>query len=383
MNKKLFNRSICMMLIISMLFSLSISAFAIKDIDITPGYEDEFIDNSTYTVDESELVHTPYNPLPEDKIPVEVPHCQVIHDNPDDPMATYSTRAAYGPYTSLQPMLDEKMSIVVNGLKSAGGASMVKYAGYNCYKFTYNGNSVYVTCDTFYRQQKATPVRSISEDATTATNNRDTSKKYTTIIRSSPYTYNGMTVYRWSFARVGVRAYHVANNTTMIMSAEIQEAYDFDAYYAGLQDIGSAKMKITPTMAIRVTNSGTGIYFDSYKFEGLGEDTSRTSLGALVGVAYAGKRLIGAIASSTLSVGTIYGLCKASVNLLKTATPTRKSYSTIPEPLYSSNYYLYKFETPTPYSMRLKSDISTMQLGITGNVNSSTKYNVYYGWAVS
>ena len=53
-----------------MLFSLSISAFAIKDIDITPGYEDEFIDNSTYTVDESELVHTPYNPLPEDIIAI-------------------------------------------------------------------------------------------------------------------------------------------------------------------------------------------------------------------------------------------------------------------------------------------------------------------------
>lgn len=385
MKTKIFKQFICTLLVISVIFSLSATAFAIDDVDITPEYEDEVIDESTYIVDESELVHTPYNPPSEDEIPVENPDCQIIHDDPEDPMVTtYSTRAAYGPYTSLETMVDQKMNVIVNGLKNSGGARAVKYSGYNCYKFTYSGTTVYVTCDTFYRQQNAKPVRSISADATAATNNRETDKVYTTIVRSSPYTYNGMTVYRWSFARVGGHAYHAKNNTVMIMSVELQQAYDFDAYYASLQDIGGAKMKISPTMAIKVTNSGNGIYFDSYEFKGLGEDTSRTSLGALINIAFSGKRLIGTITSSVLSVGTLLNVCDAAVNLIKhSSSSNRKDYLTDTAPLYNANRYLYKFETPTPFPLRINRDFSTMTLGITGTVTSGTKYNTYYGWTVS
>ena len=140
-------RSICTVLVLSLIFSLSVSATTIDDVEITDGYQDEIIDNSNYVVDQSELTHTPYEPLAEEDIPIERPTDLVISDEPEDAMLSYAPRAVYGPYTKLETMADEKMSVVVNGLKSAGSLKVVKYAGYNCYKFVSNGNTVYVTCD--------------------------------------------------------------------------------------------------------------------------------------------------------------------------------------------------------------------------------------------
>lgn len=377
-------RTISLLLCVTMILSLCPSAFAVNtDIEVTEYYEDEVIDESSYIVDESQLTHTPYTPPSEDEIPVERPTGLVIRDNPEDGMSTYSTRAVYGPYTGLETMADEKMQVVVNGLKSSGSLNVVSYAGYNCYKFVSGGNTVYVTCDAFYRQQNAKPTRSISSDATTAINNRDTSTKYTTLIRSYQYTYNGNTVYRWSFARVGVETFHAKNNSELVMSVDVIQAYDFDAYPYSLQDIGAATMKVKPTMAIRVTNSGNGIYFDSYEFRGLGENTTSTTLGNIVNVAYTTSKMIGTVASSSLSVGTVLNLFNEALNLTKSTSSNRKSYLTDIKPLSSSNKYLYKFETPVPYSLKLNNDYSTMELGITGTVTSATQYNAYYGWTIS
>ncbi len=166
----------------------------------------------------------------------------------------------------------------------------MKYGGYTCYKFSYNNKTVYVTTSTFYRQQKATVTRSVSDVSTTAINTGDSDKKYTTVIKSTPYTYNGMKVFHWSFARVGVRTYHAKNYSEIGMGVSVDQAYEFDAYYSGLQDISSAKMKITPTAAIRVTQSPNGLYFDSYEFRGKGDDTSKTSMGRIVEIAFLAKK---------------------------------------------------------------------------------------------
>ena len=378
-------RSICTVLVLSLIFSLSVSATTIDDVEITDGYQDEIIDNSNYVVDQSELTHTPYEPLAEEDIPIERPTDLVISDEPEDAMLSYAPRAVYGPYTKLETMADEKMSVVVNGLKSAGSLKVVKYAGYNCYKFVSNGNTVYVTCDAFYRQQKATVTRSVSDVVTAAINKGSSNPLYTTVIRSKQYTYNGMKVFRWSFARVSVRAFHAKNNSEVVMNVTVQNAYDFDAYYAGLQDIGTSTAKISPTMAIRVTKSPNGLYFDSYEFRGQGENTSRSELGNLVSIAYSAKKITGTIASASLHVGTVYNICKEILKLTKTNSSNRKSYLTDLTPLSSSNRYLYKFETPVPYPIKLTGDYATMELGITytGNFSSATNYNAYYGWTIS
>lgn len=353
-------------------------------------YEDQFIDNSTYVVDADELPHTPYNPLPiKEENPARTNSNSttvIIHDNPEDSLSTIAPQAVYGPYTTLETMADQKMQVVVAGLKNAGVLSVVKYAGYECYKFSNGGNTVYVTRDAFYKQQKATPTRSISDDATTAINSRDTSKKYTTIIRSSPYTYNGNKVYHWSFARIGINVFHAKNDSELAMSAEITQAYDFDVYPYSIQDTSKATLKVQPTMAIRIASCGSGnarCYFDSYEFRGLGENTSTSALGKVVKVAFYGSKLAGDIVAGSLTIGTLYSVCNDVVNLSKATSSSRTSYLTNLLPLSSSSHYLYKFETPVPYPLRLTNDYSTMELGITGTITSSLKYAVYYGWTVS
>ena len=103
-------------------------------------YEDQFIDNSTYVVDADELPHTPYNPLPiKEENPARTnanSTTVIIHDNPEDSLSTIVPQAVYGPYTTLETMADQKMQVVVAGLKNAGVLSVVKYAGYECYKFS-------------------------------------------------------------------------------------------------------------------------------------------------------------------------------------------------------------------------------------------------------
>lgn len=101
-------RSICTVLVLSLIFSLSVSATTIDDVEITDGYQDEIIDNSNYVVDQSELTHTPYEPLAEEDIPIERPTDLVISDEPEDAMLSYAPRAVYGPYTKLETMADEK-----------------------------------------------------------------------------------------------------------------------------------------------------------------------------------------------------------------------------------------------------------------------------------
>lgn len=376
---------IAMFLSVIMICSLVPTAFAANiNVEVTDDYVDELIDESTYIVDERGLTHTPYEPLAEENIPVEYPGQQSVSDDAEDRIMPQATNAVYGPYTALETMDDSKMQVVVNGLKNSGALDVVKYAGYNCYKFVYNGNTVHVTCDTFFRQQKATPTRSVSSDVTSAINSRNTDPIYTTIIRSAKYTYNGMTVYHWNFARVSVQAFHAKNNSEVVMSVHVNQAYDFDAYTYSLQDITTSRLKIAPTMAIRVTNSGNGIYFDSYEFRGLGEDTSSSlSLGKIVSVGYTATKMVGAISSSALSVGTIYNLFNLTMDLAKSTSSARKSYLTDIKPLSSSSKYLYKFETPVPYPIRVNGDYATMELGITGTLTSSTKYNAYYGWTVS
>lgn len=351
-------------------------------------HEDQFIDNSTYLVDPDELPHTPYNPLPvkEENLSVTNSTAVVIHDDPEDSLSTVAPKAVYGPYTKLETMADEKMQVVVAGLKSSGVLSVVKYAGYECYKFSSGGNTVYVTRDAFYKQQKATPTRSISDEATTAINSRDTSQKYTTIIRSAPYTYNGNKVYHWSFARIGVRVFHAKNDSELVMSAETVQSYDFDVYPYSIQEVGKATLKVQPTMAIRIASCGTGsarCYFDSYEFRGVGENTSTNAIGKLVKVAFYGTKLAGDIAAGTLNVGTIYSICNDILNLTKLTNSGRSQYFTDILPLSSSTRYLYKFETPTPHPLKLNGDYSTMELGVTGTITSALKYAAYYGWTVS
>ena len=347
--------------------------------------QDRVVDNSSNTVDAASLPHTPYNPVAPEDIPVERPIGKIIRDAPEDPMISYASAAVYGPYTQLETMADDKMQVIVYGLKNSGFSNAVKYGGYTCYKFSYNNKTVYVTTSTFYRQQKATVTRSVSDVSTTAINTGDSDKKYTTVIKSTAYTYNGMKVFHWSFARVGVRTYHAKNYSEIGMGVSVDQAYEFDAYYSGLQDISSAKMKITPTAAIRVTQSPNGLYFDSYEFRGKGDDTSKTSMGRIVEIAFLAKKAIGTVSASALTVGTIYSAFGEIVNLSKTNQSTRKNYLTDLIPLSSSKRYIYKFETPAPFPLRLAEDYTTMELGITytGAYSSATRYNAYYGWTIT
>lgn len=58
-------------------------------------------------------------------------------------MISYASAAVYGPYTQLETMADDKMQVIVYGLKNSGFSNAVKYGGYTCYKFSYKDYTVF------------------------------------------------------------------------------------------------------------------------------------------------------------------------------------------------------------------------------------------------
>lgn len=147
----------------------------------------------------------------------------------------------------------------------------------------------------------------------------------------------------------------------------------------------SCSLRVTPTMTLRITNSQNGAYFDSYEYEGIGENISGSTIdiASLVNVGYSTVKLIGAIAASGLTVGNLYSVYNLVVTLTKATSGTRKTYDSINYPLSSSKGYAYQFSAATPFAIRLKSDVAQMGMGLTGDSAGTAKFSAALTWAAS
>lgn len=261
----------------------------------------------------------------------------------------------------------------------------VNYDGTYCYRFTYSGKSVYMTCDTFMKAKSAGISTATSLGVTDNLNNHNTDYTYTTMMKSYSYTWNGTDVYRWSFVRIGVRAHRAINNSIIYFTTEVQEAYDFDAYLYSVQDPVSCSLRVTPTMALRITNSTNGAYFDSYEYEGTGENISGSTIdiASMVNIGYSATKIIGSVVASGLTAGNLFSVYNLVVNLIKTTNGTRKAYDSINYPLSSSRGYTYKFSVATPFAIRYTADVAQMGMGITGDTSGRATFSAALTWAVS
>lgn len=361
------------------------SAFAAGGINntYTKAGINEIIDASANRPNEfTQFKHTPVKLTKASDIPIDNPKGTVIIDKPTDNLQPLVTTAAiYGPYSTLS-LSDSKMSIVVNGLKSAGQLSVVKYNNQDCYKFTYGGNTVYITKSTFFKTQAASLSSSLSSAISNNINSSNSNYVYATAFKSYQYSYNGMTVYRWSFARIGVRAFQYSN-AEMISSCKIDSAYDFDVYDFSMQDIANSSMVINPTLTMSVANTGSNsLYFGGYKLQGLGNSCSTSNISSIIDLGYKTAQAIGSV--SGLSFASFYTLYQTAVTLSKATSGGRYQYSCPDiEPLSSGNKYSYKCTTKSPFNIMLTGDLYTMSIGYIGTKTSATNFSGSFSCTIS
>ena len=193
-----------------------------------------------------------------------------------------------------------------------------------------------------------------------------------------------MSILRWSFVRIGVRAFTAKNNSEVVLSVKVDESFDVDAYDYILRDRVKCSLKVTPDMTARITNTGTkSLYFDSYEFRGVGENiSSSVDMSKIVQLGYQTTKAVGALAGG-LTTSTLYGAYQAALSLVKASSGSRKSYSTDLYPLSNSGKYPYMFTTPTPFAVKLAEDYATMELGLLGDRTSTTKFSVALTWTAS
>lgn len=319
-------------------------------------------------------------------------NCEPVVDSADVPYESMPARtyaATIGtspsnPYTTLN-IPDEYLSIIIDCIKDNLQVRAINYGGKYIYEFTSGGESVYVTCDTFTKNRSASISKAVSSNVTNNLNNKINEYTYTTMMKSYYYSWNGMDVYRWSFVRIGVRAHRALNNSIVYFTTEVQEAYDFDAYAYSVQDPVPCSLRVTPTMTIRISDAKSGVYFDSYEYEGTGENISGTTINiaSMVNIGYSAVKLAGTITASGLTPGNLYSVYSLAVNLNKTTSGSRKTYDSINYPLSDSRGYTYKFSVATPFAIRYASDVAQMGMGLTGDTAGTAKFSAELTWAAS
>lgn len=360
-------RMLCIVLTLSLFVSMLPVASARAADDFLPE-EDIIIDNCIYApTDETEFNHTPFEPITEADIPVEP--------------VTYATTPVYKNMASLG---EDEVHVIMDTIKNSAEIRAVQYSGEYCYKFGSGSNVFYVTCAAFHTAKKVFASESLTATVTKALNANDSSYKYTTLMRSYEGSWNGMSVLRWSFVRVGVRAFTAKNNSEVALSVRVNESFDVDAYDYILRDKVKCSLKVTPDMTARITNTGSkSLCFDSYEFRGIGENiSSSVDMSKIVQLGYQTKEAVGALAGG-LTTSTLYGAYQAGLNLVKASSGSRKSYSTDLYPLSDKGKYPYMFTTPTPFAVKLAEDYATMELGLLGDRTSTTKFSVAFTWTAS
>lgn len=361
-------RVLSMILTLSLFVSMFPVAYASNTAANVPYGQDILIDNCIYApTDETEFKHTPFEPITEADIPVE-------------PI----TRANATVYTNMSSLKDEQMNIIMDTLLNNVEVRAVQYDGKYCYKFGSGSKMFYVTCQAFHTAKKLVISDSLSLAVSNALNANNSNYQYTTVMRSYEYSWNGMSILRWSFVRIGVRAFTAKNNSEVAVSVKVDKSFDIDAYDFILRDRVKCSLKVTPEMTTRITNTGAqSLQFDSYEFRGTGEDIKKNlDISKIVQLGYQTTKAIGALAGG-LTTATLYAAYQASLDLVRASAGSRKSYSTDLYPLAQNGKYPYMFTTPTPFALKLASDYATMELGLLGTRTATTKFSVALKWTAS
>jgi len=323
---------------------------------------------------------TPVNIVREADIPVDKPNGIVVKDKPTDEIKSSKAVIAasniiYGPYSTLQ-LSDSKMQIILNNLKTYPSLTAVMYNGQYCYKFTSGNTIIYITKSALFKTQSGSLSENVSTAMTNNLNSGVSDPYYTTAYKSYMYSWNGMTVYRWSFARIALRAFFYSNNE-IVLTSEVVDAFDVDVYDFSIQGYYPTSMKITPTLTLDITNTGTQSYYlGGYELKGVGENTSTTSIESIIQLGYKTVTLIGSILSGNLSFSNFYNLYNTVVSLGKTTQGSRKSYLSNTVPLSSAGKYSYRCSTKSPFAIRVNRDYYTLEIGTIGTKTSTTRFAV-------
>lgn len=169
------------------------------------------------------------------------------------------------------------------------------------------------------------------------------------------------------------------SSNQIYLSVKVFDSIAIDVYSTFIEGTTyTSEAKIRPTAVVNISNTGTSnsMYYGGYEIQGVGEDTSSTSIGSLVDLGYKLSNTVGSI--TNLSIASIYNLYSDLVNLSKSNSGGRKFYYTMPVSLSnpSANKFSYGCTTPSPFIFRLTNDYLTLKIGTIGTPVSTTKYDI-------
>ena len=226
---------VSLLLALSFLLSLSITAFATEAQDIffdtgSEGYEILLSENESSINGLPEEFIAPEYIYTTDDIVIDYPtNGIIVNDLPEDPIIeTRATNAIYGPYSTLVGLDNSKMEIIVDSLKSGLNKPVVIYNDKECYKFTSGGSTLYLETSAIYKAVKGV-TSGINTVLTNNANVNNTDDVYTYIFKTYSFIYNDNTVYRLSITKVSASMMRPSSDYISITS-QVVDTVAVDVY---------------------------------------------------------------------------------------------------------------------------------------------------------
>lgn len=366
----MFKKIVAIMLSLSILVSISIPVFAVAD------------------VADSTSVYTPENDESEEYVPSneELARKEALrpHGLEDlyayTPAATGTNTTVYGPYINIDLM----PAVAIGTMLSAIENDIFLYAEYtfggraNCYKFTHNGITVYVSAEAFRKTQSAHDTMSSSNLSAILSERLTTNNSlpvYTTRIRAENGPNGG---YTWYMTQTAYRGFFNSSNE-VVVDAEIVGSVYFSVEGTYLTRQGSSADNVKPTFDVRINNPGSGqVFYGGYQVMGKGSNVSVNDIAALIDLGYKSIKIASNIIVSGLTFGTFYSILDTSFALNKWSSGTYKEYMSAIKPISNEaeNVYTYSWEFTPPYSLRSATCYHQAVFGLMGTKTSTLDFIV-------
>lgn len=284
---------------------------------------------------------------------------------------------------SFSSLTNSQVETVISAIKQGKDIIRTTYNNKEVFAFTSGSKTIYIPSSQIYKLAQGTcGLSSFNSNLTNYACSGNTSKVYTYVFSSYPYSYNGYTVYRFSIGKLAGQSYYNSSNG-LYFKIRFEDCLAFDVYptfiFGAMTYAGD--VKTAPTIKLSITNTGgnnKSLYMGGYELSGVGRSTNSTTIGKAITLGYKSSQILGTVASGGLSAGTVYSLFNDLVSLTKSSVNSGVHYTAEPECLSNSakNIYCYTCSTVCPFLIGKESDYVILKIGLIGTPTTSTKYSI-------
>lgn len=293
--------------------------------------------------------------------------------------SSISPNATTKPYSYITLMPNDALAVMISAIDNGGMfVARDEIDGIECFKFVYDGHTVYVNPEAFFKTQKETYTLSqarVNSQLSSHLTNDDSSPVYTTRIYAENAPSGG---YLWYITQLAYRGFY-SEDDEIVVDVEVTASARFRVMGTVLEKYGSSTEKLKPGLSVDISNSGSkGTYFGAYQLNGLGASVSTTDISSMIDLGYSVAKLVGSIATSRLSFDTFYGIFNDSFTLLITPSGSLKDYESRIEPISNTarKEYTYSWSLESPFKLTKPRCYYQAVLTLKDKTNSSVDFDV-------